>query len=111
MEPVIITLMYFLAMIGIAKAQYILIAAAVAVIIFSVKEYTVPFLISLGLMWGAFYALGGDMKTWGAISVAIMGITMTLTGVLTERKKKEEIPPEMIPYLMSLYGGYGGGMR
>ncbi len=110
MEPVVILLLYFLAIYGMHVAQWELVAAAALIAFFSARDYFATFLISLAVIWGAKMFIP-ETATWGAVSLAIATLSMMLGGLIGERKKKqeEELPPELLPYLMAMYGG--GGAR
>ncbi|NPA76696.1 MAG: hypothetical protein GXN93_02990 [Candidatus Diapherotrites archaeon] len=113
MEPVIITFLYILAMYGMTQGAngLILVLISAIVMFFMSRDYFVPFLISTGVIW-LMRALIPEPATWGALGLALAMLTMVITGAIGERKKKEdEIPPEMLPYLMAMYenqppGGY-----
>jgi predicted membrane protein len=110
MEPVVIILLYFLAIYGISIGQWTLVAAAALIAFFSARDYATTFIISLAVIWGARLFIP-ETATWGAVALAIATLSMMLGGLLGERKKKkeEEIPPELLPYLMAMYGS--GGAR
>ncbi len=113
MEPIVVTLLYVLAMYGMISGPngIVLVAVSVVVAFFMSRDYFLPFLLSLGVIWGT-QILIPEKATWAAVGLALAMLTMVITGAIGERKKKEEIPPEMIPYLMEMYGQqppYGGG--
>ncbi len=108
MEPVVILLLYFLAIYGLSANQWMIVGVAVLVAFFTARDYALTFLISLAVIWGSRPFIH-ETSTWGAVALAIATISMMLGGLIGERRKKEdEIPPEMIPYLMAMYGGGAG---
>ncbi len=115
MEPVVITFLYILAMYGMLQGANGLIIVLIAEItaFFMSRDYFIPFLLSTGVIW-IMKALVPEPATWGALGLALAMLTMVITGALGERKKKDdEIPPEMLPYLLAMYGGGNppGGYR
>lgn len=105
MEPVVILLLYFLAIYGISANQWILVGVTALMAFFSARDYSMTFLLSLAVIWGARFFIH-ETPTWGAVALAIATLAMMLGGILGEKKKKnEEIPPELLPYLMAMYGG------
>ncbi|MDN5358689.1 MAG: hypothetical protein PWP76_532 [Candidatus Diapherotrites archaeon] len=109
MEPIIVILLYFLAIYGISVGDWAVVAAAAVMAFFAAREYSATFLISLLVIWGTRFLIK-ETATWGAVALAIAMVAMMLGGLLGEKRKKEEdeIPPELIPYLMAMYGGGGG---
>lgn len=104
MEPVVIILLYFLAIYGISEGKLLLVGMAALVTFFSARDFAMTFLMSLLVIWGSSLFIH-ETATWGAVALAIATLAMMLGGLLGERKKREEdIPPELIPYLMAMYG-------
>jgi len=107
MEPVAIILLYFLAIYGISEGQWLLAGVAALIMFFSARDFAVTFLLSLLVIWGARLFIH-ETATWGAVALAIATLAMMLGGLLGEKKKKEDdIPPELIPYLVAMYGRGG----
>ncbi|HIP74222.1 MAG TPA: hypothetical protein EYH14_01045 [Euryarchaeota archaeon] len=104
MEPVVIIFLYFLAIYGISEGQWLLVGTAALITFFSARDFAFTFVLSLLVIWISKLFIH-ETATWGAVALAIATLAMMLGGLLGEKKKKDdEIPPELIPYLIAMYG-------
>ena len=102
MDLAILLLMYFLALMGIQSESFILILVAAAVVFVSAREFTHYFITGIAVAYGLRYVIP-EIQTWAAISLAVAVMTIIAYGK-PWKKEEEEIPPEMIPYLLEMYG-------
>ncbi len=104
MDPFLPLLVFLIAMVGIQMKSMATVLAALAICFISVRDFFPYFLLGV-ILSAALWYLGfvDSTESWAAISLAIILALVAIAG--RERKKEEEIPPEMIPYLLAMMEG------
>lgn len=102
-DPLVIVIFFIIAIVGIASNSLPVVALGVFLCVLMARDFIVQFLLALALIYGARFIIT-DTQAWAAVSIALAAITIALSG-REEKKEEEEIPPEMIPYLLALMGG------
>ena len=100
-DPLVLVVFFIIAIVGIASNSLPVVALSIALCVLMARDFVVHFLVALAVIYGARFLIT-DVQTWAAISIAIAAITLALTGREKRQKEEEEVPPEMIPYLLAL---------
>lgn len=104
-DPLVIVIFFIIAIVGIASDSLPVVALGVLLCALMARDFIANFLLALAIIYGARFIIT-DTQAWAAVSIALAAVTIALTG--REKKQEggeEEIPPEMIPYLLALMGG------
>ena len=102
-DPVVLVILFILAIIGISMNSLAVVAVSVALTFLMARDFMVHFILALAVMYGLRFVVA-DAQVWGALCIAVAALTIALAG-RPRRREEEEIPPEMIPYLLAMMGG------
>ena len=109
MNILLTTVMLIMAVMAVQYNAWVLFGALViAAIMFSPRAWMYTLGASLAIVALYYY----QFPSWQAISLAVIGVVYgIMTGMENrkERKKGEEIPPELLYYMLA--GGAGGAAR